>query len=131
MIAFNLEKSKTSEIIDHFKKYYDLNEASCEELDRNFKEYSKLYETNNHTLYTENDDKQSDKNSINNLVTNKNSSFITENETSIIDNKDFNSMKIEEYKDSLDEVRKNKEQNVIINEDSISKINLITEKIEK
>lgn len=46
MVAFNFDKQKTSEVLEYFKKYYALDENSCTELDKNFNEYSKLYETN-------------------------------------------------------------------------------------
>lgn len=46
MISFNLEKPKALELIQYFKNYYDLTVNSCEELDKNFSEYAKLYENN-------------------------------------------------------------------------------------
>lgn len=53
MIAFNFEKHRALEVLDYFKKYYDLDESAVKELDKNFTEYAKLYESNSANLPAE------------------------------------------------------------------------------
>jgi len=132
MIAFNFEKQKTWEVLDYFKKYYDLNEASCQELDKNFNEYSKLYESNDQNLNTETYEQQELDKSLsdykNNLISLKYDSFISHNDTSTIKNKENNILKTENDKDINIDTKKSNDISVI---DTNLKNNEISEKIEK
>jgi len=80
MIAFNFDKQKVLEVLDYFKKYYDLDEISCQELEKNFNEYSKMYETN-----LQNSTETIEQQDLDKSIISKNSnyeSFITQNEAS-------------------------------------------------
>ncbi len=90
MIAFNFEKQKALEVLDYFKKYYDLDENAHKELDKNFAEYSKLYETNptNNTAAEPFEHQELDKSQVTDTTIplhNNNESFITQKDSSVIE----------------------------------------------
>jgi hypothetical protein len=92
MIAFNFDKQKAWEILVYFKKYYDLDENVCKELDKNFAEYSKLYESNLAIITPEPYDHQElDKSRLTTLQ--KYESFLTHNESANESNIDENENK--------------------------------------
>lgn len=106
MIAFNFEKQKAWEVLDYFKKYYDLDESSVKELDKNFTEYAKLYESNLANLPTESYEHQDpDKSQLTTLHNFE--SFLTQNNTESNEETRNNSKSAENEAGKISEIGEN------------------------